>query len=135
MKLTTIKSAKETGIPGIEFVFTDKSITEIILGKVRIRKGESYSTALQVLVETPFETAERYKLVGKIDGFPDAVSYHDDKYSADTASAALEDKGATTTVEKLTVQIDDNGNVIDGASATDSTSAAVPAMADSDLPF
>ena len=130
MKLTTVKTANETGIPGLEFVYTDKNITEVILGKFRIRKGESYHNSLQVLIETPFETAERYRLTGTIEGFPDAVSYHDDSYSAGTASAALEDKGAKVAVEKVSVLIDDGGNIIEATGG-----APVSQDNGSDLPF
>ncbi len=112
MKLTSIKTAAEAGIPGIEFVFTDKAITEVVIGKLRIRKGESYSPELQVLVERPFEKVERYKLTGKLEGFPDAVSFFEDDYSAKSAGAKLEDKGASFTVEKVTVEIDDADRVV-----------------------
>ena len=111
MKLTTIKTAAEAKIPGIEFVFTDKSITEVVIGKLHIRKGESYSSALQVLVETPFEKAERYSVIGKIDGFPDAVSYFEGEYEAKVAADKLEAKGAEVTVSKVAVQIDEAGNI------------------------
>lgn len=112
MKLTSIKTAAETGIAGVEFVYTDKAITEIVIGKLRIRKGESYSSALQVLIETPFERVERYKLTASIEGFPDAVSFHESDYDAKIAGAKLEDKGATFHVEKLTVEIDEAGGVV-----------------------
>lgn len=111
MKLTSIKTAKETGIPGVEFVIVDKNITEVVIGGVRIRKGESYSSSLQVLIETPFETVERYRCTGKIEGFPDAVSYHETKYGAESAGNKLEDRGAEIAVERVDVQITDDGEV------------------------
>jgi hypothetical protein len=126
MKFTTVKSAKDIGIPGVEFVIVDKAITEIVIGKVRIRKGESYSSALQVLVETPFETVERFRLTGKIDGFPDAVSYYESKYEAETAGNKLEDAGAKITVERVDVTIDDDGTVVGSGAPGNDNASDVP---------
>lgn len=36
MKLVTIKTAKETDIPGIQFVTVDNAIVEIVIGKLHI---------------------------------------------------------------------------------------------------
>ncbi len=129
MKLSTVKTARETGIPGVEFIYTDKHITEIVLGKVRIRMGESYNSSLKVLVETPFETAERHRVTAKLEGFPDAVSFHDSEYEANLASAKLPLE-AVVTVEKVTVNIDEAGNM----AVTDEAAPAAPANGE-DLPF
>lgn len=114
----------------MEFVTTDKQITEIIIGKVRIRKGESYSSALQVLVETPFEEGERYRLTGKIENFPNAVTYHETKYDADSEGAKLEDAGATIEVERCNVLIDEDGKIVSAQPYV----IAVPDSA-TDMPF
>lgn len=113
MKLTSIKSAAETGVEGIEFVYTDKAITEVIIGKLRIRKGESYSPTLQVLIEAPYEKAERFRLIGTIPGFPDAVSYHDTSWDAEAAANNLGANGAETRVEQGWALIDDAGAVVE----------------------
>lgn len=130
MQLKSITSAKDAGIPGIEFVKTDKSITEVIIGgKLRIRKGESYQSALQVLIEQPFEEAKRFRTTATIEGFDPKVSYHDGRWEADQAAQALIAKGADATVEEVTVHLDDSGQVV-GEAGNPATVAT-----DSDLPF
>jgi hypothetical protein len=111
MILKTIKTANETGISGIEFVMTDKAITEIIIGKLHIRKGESYAKALDVLIEAPFDQETRWKLTGTLNGFPDAVTYHTTKYDADAAGACIEDVGGAISVKQVEVLIDELGAV------------------------
>lgn len=127
MILKSIKTPCETGIENIEFVFVDKAITEVIIGKLRIRKGENYGKALEVLIEAPFEREERFRLTGKIAGFPDAVSYHPTKYDAESAGAKLEDSGATVKIERIDVLIDAAGTIAGEADA------ATPELAD--IPF
>lgn len=112
MKLKTIKSSKETGLPNVEFIYVEKNITEVVIGKLRIRKGESYSPGLQVLVETPFEEAKRFRLVGKLEGFPDAVSYHEYKHEAENAASDFKMKGAEAVVTEVAVLLDDDGEVV-----------------------
>ncbi len=111
MILKSVKTAAETGIANIEIVTVDKQITEVIIGKLRIRKGESYAKALEVLVEAPFDQEERYRLVGKIEGFPNAVTYHATKYEAENAGNRLEDAGAKIEIERVDVLIDHAGQI------------------------
>ena len=113
MQLKTVTTVKDIPFSGIEFVKTDKQITEIIIGgKLRIRKGESYNAALQVLIEAPYEDGKRWRLTATIEGFDPKVSYHESKYDAESAGAVLEDKGAAIQVEEVPVCIDDAGNVV-----------------------
>lgn len=135
MKMVSIKSVKEAGVPGIEFVFVDKNITEVVIGKLRIRKGESYTQGLQVLVEAPFETAERYRVTGKIEGFPDAVSYFEGEYEAKTVGAKLEGRGATVAVERIDALIDDDGFVVADAANDQNSPTAPPLLQAADMPF
>ena len=119
MHLKTVTATKDLPFGGIEFVKTDKSITEVIIGgKLRIRKGESYNAALQVLVEAPYETVTRHRLTATIDGFDPKVSFHESKYDAEKAGALLEGKGAEIVVEEVTVAIDDAGNIVPAEAAT-----------------
>jgi hypothetical protein len=111
MILKSIKTTAETGIEGIEFVMIDKQISEVIVGKLHIRKGESYGKALEVLVESPFEVAERYRLTASIKDFPDAVSYHESKYDAEGKGATFNDIGAMIVIDRVDVLIDQGGNV------------------------
>lgn len=112
MQLKTITNVKDIPFPGVEFIKTDKAITEIIIGKLRIRKGESYSPGLQVLVEAPFDEVSRFRMTAKIDGFDPKVSYHETKYDAETAGNKLADKGADITVDQVEVLVDDAGDVV-----------------------
>ena len=118
MILKSIKTAAETGIEGIEFVTVDKQVVEIVLGKLRIRKGENYTKGLEVLVEAPFEREERYRLTGKLTGFPDAVSYHATKYEAESAGALLQDSGGNVTVDLVDVLIGPHGSMAGEADAS-----------------
>lgn len=119
MKLKSIKNPSETGVAGIQFVKVDNKITEVILGKLHIRKPENYSNDLQVMIESPYETEIRYRLTGKIAGFPDAVSYHDSQYDADIAGAKLEDAGASFKVDCIDILIDEAGNIVGPANPCD----------------
>lgn len=129
MHLTSIKTASATGIPGVEFIFTDKAITEVVIGKVHIRKNDNYGQVLAVYVETPHVSETRFRLTAKIDGFPDAVSYYATKYEADQIERDLAERGAKTIVDEVKALIDENGEIvgIDG-DASSSTK-------DSDFPF
>lgn len=113
MQLKTITAAKEAGIAGIEFVKTDKAITEVIIGgKLRIRRGESYNQNLVCLIEQPFEEVERHRMTAVIEGFGSKVSYHEDRHDANIAASELASTGAETTVEKVTVHVNDDGEVV-----------------------
>lgn len=135
MQLKTITAAKDVPFGGVEFVKTDKKITEVVIGgKLRIRVGDSYSGALTVLVEQPYEEARKFRLTATIEGFGQKVSYFDAKYEADSAGAAMEDKGAAIAVEEVTVQINDQGEVVGIAGAEQSSPQA--ALSDEDrIPF
>ncbi len=130
MHLKSVKLASDLPFKGVELVRVDKNITEVIIGgKLRIRCGPSYSSTLEVLVEAPFETAQRHRVTATIEGFDPKVEYFDGEYEAKSAAAKFEDKGATATVEKVDVQIDDAGTVV---------STGEPAPADNDeelVPF
>ena len=126
MFLKTIKTPAETGLTGVEFVMVDKKITEVVIGSFHIRKGESYSKGLEVLVEAPFDTADRYRMTAKLDGFTDAVSFHDTNYEADVAGNNLTAKGAQVTVEKVECQIEANGDVVAVAAGSASETEFVP---------
>lgn len=113
----TITAAKEAGLPGVEFIKTDKAITEVVIGgKLRIRKGESYAKSLEVLIEQPFEEAKRFRMTATIDGFDPKITYHDDRYSADSEARELEAKGAEAAVEEVTALVNDDGEVVGLAS-------------------
>ena len=108
----SIKSAKEAGVDGVEFIKTDNAITEVVIGgKLRIRKGENYAKSLEVLIEQPFEEAKRFRMTAKIDGFDPKISYFEGRYEADAAARSMESKGAETAVEEVTALLDDNGEV------------------------
>ena len=122
MQLKTVTATKDLPFTGIEFVKTDKAITEVIIGgKLRIRKGESYNASLQVLVEAPYEEVKRHRLTATIEGFDPKISFHESKYDAESAGALLEDKGATVSVEEVTVGVDDDGNIVQSVGSSKET--------------
>jgi hypothetical protein len=129
MILKTVKTATETGIEGVEFVTVDKQIMEVVIGKMRVRKSDSYTKALEVVIEAPHELVERFRLTATIKGFPDAISYHESKYDAESAGANLEDVGAKIAVERVDVLVADGGAIV--GEATDKA----PETPNSDIPF
>lgn len=129
MNLKTVKTLSDIPFAGIQLVRVDKNITEVIVGgKLRIRSGPSYSNSLEVLVDAPFETVTRHRLTAVIEGFDPKVSYHDSDYEAKSAGAKLEDKGATITVDKVEVRVNDAGEVVgeDAAAPAPSTMDDIP---------
>lgn len=119
MNLKSVKTASDLPFKGIELVRVDKNITEVVIGgKLRIRSSNTYSNQIEVLVESPYETARRHRLTATIDGFDPKVSYFEHKFEADNASAKLEDKGASVVIDETEVQIDDAGNVVAAETAT-----------------
>jgi hypothetical protein len=130
MNLKSVKTTADLPFKGIELVRVDKNITEVIIGgKLRIRCGPSYSSALEVLVERAYETAQRFRLTATIDGFAPAVTYFDSQYDADTAAAKLP-AGATSAIDTVEAQIDEDGKVV----GIEDRAAPTPANTD-DLPF
>lgn len=113
MQLKQIKIAAEAPIKGVEFVKVDGSITEVIIGGLRIRKGESYSPGLQVLIEVAGETVQRHKVVATLDGFEPAVKYVESSWDADALAAKLEATGAKVTKDLLSVVISDSGEIVE----------------------
>lgn len=111
MHLKTVTNAKEVAMLGLSFVKTDKAITEVIIGSLHIRKGESYQPGLQVLMEAPFSEETKWRLTATIKGFDPKVSYHDSNYDAGVASNDLSSEAETEIVE-VRVMVDDNGAIV-----------------------
>lgn len=112
MQLKTITNSNEAPFPGVEFIKTDKNITEVVIGgKLRIRAGGNYSNNVQVLVETPHVEEKRWKATAEIEGFGTKTEYFAGKYEADSAFPGLEEKGASVSVVEVNVLVDENGNV------------------------
>lgn len=131
MKLNSIKTAAETGLHGIEFVTVDKAIVEVVIaGRIRIRKSESYSSTLQVLVEQPFEEAKRWRMTATIDGFRPAVSYHEHEYEAHDAAGKFPPSAITEIVE-VAVLVDERGEVV----FNENGEVGVATLDPMDLPF
>lgn len=111
MQLVSVKTAKEVPFP-VEFVFADKNIVEVIVGKLRIRKGESYSAALNVLIEQPHVTEDRYRVTAKLDGFASVERFFQHKHEAENAANDLTAKGADADVERVSVLINEAGEIV-----------------------
>lgn len=113
MNLKTVKTTADLPFKGIELVKVDAHITEIIIGgKLRIRKGESYSPGLQLLVDQPHEEMARVRVTAKLDGFDPKVSYVETDYEAQSIASSFEDKGAVVVTDKVTALINDSGEVV-----------------------
>lgn len=133
MQLKSITSAKDCPFPNIEFVKTDKNITEVIIGgKLRIRMGESYANSLKVFVETPHIEEKRWKASAEIEGFGSKSEYFPSKYEADCAFPGLADKGAEISIVEVNALIDEDGKVVGEVGEAGVSS---PQSVDSDLPF
>jgi len=130
MQLKSIKTAAEAPFAGVEFVKVDGAITEVIIGgKLRIRKGESYSANLQVLVAAPGEVAKRYRVAATLEGFAPTVEYHENSYDADERQRHFEKIGAT--VEKTYADV-----LITESGAQQTVELVAPAAADlEEIPF
>lgn len=116
MQLKTIKTTADLPFKGIELVKVDNAITEVIIGgKLRIRKGESYSNALLVLTDAPGEFAKRYKVTAELDGFAPTVEFFEDSYSADARKQHFEGLGAKVEKTHTDVLIAETGDIVEAA--------------------
>ena len=111
MQLVSIKTAKEAPFP-VEFVYADKNIVEVIIGKLRIRKGESYSPALNVLVEKPHTEEDRYRVTAKLEGFASVQKFYQHQHEAKSVADDLRSKGADADVERVTVLVNETGEIV-----------------------
>jgi len=130
MHLKTIKTAAELPIKGVELIKTDGNITEVVLaGKVRVKVAGAYSSNLALLIEQPFEEAERHRVTVKHPIFGSKATYYDSTHDAGEAAREFEKAGAEVEQDKVTALIDDGGNVVGIAGN------AAAQMADCDIPF
>lgn len=127
MQLKTITNANDAPFPGVEFVKTDKHITEVVIaGKLRVRVGESYNNSLKVLVETPHVEETRWMATATIEGFGEKVEYFAGEHEARAAFAELEGKGADVSVARVTALVDENGKVVGVSGEDKSTESGLP---------
>ncbi len=118
MQLKTVKTLADLPFKGVELVKVDNAIVEVIIGgKLRIRKGDSYSTTLQVCVVSAGETVQRHRVTAVLEGFPDAVEFCEDSYEAQKRQGHFENLGAKVEVEKVDVVIGENGEPVPDARA------------------
>lgn len=116
MHFKTIKTAADLPIKGVELVKIDNTLNEVIIaGRVHIRYV-NYG-GLQVLIEAPGETAKRYRVTAKLSGFPDAVEYHENSYTADERVSHFKEAGAEVSKDFVDVLITDAGAVVEGDAA------------------
>lgn len=117
MKLKKIKTEAEvldairTNVAGrseIEITSVDGSVKGVRIGSAHFTI-DSYSFAMHA--ETDREEASRYRVLAKVEGFPDAVSYHEDYSEAESAKAAYP-PFANVTSESVKVWINAAGEVV-----------------------
>lgn len=112
MQLKSIKTPAEAHFANVEFVKVDGAITEVVIGgKLRIRKGESYSNTLQVLVEAPGEILKRYRVEATLEGFAPTVEYHENSYDADERVRHFEKLGASAAKTYGDVLVSETGAI------------------------
>ena len=117
MKLKKIKTeaeiseairTKTEGRPMIEITSVDGAVKSVRIGTAHF-SIDSYSFAMHA--ETDREEASRYRVLAKVSGFPDAVSYHEDYGAATEAKDAFTDV-AEVTMESVKVWLNAAGDVI-----------------------
>ncbi len=115
MNFKVVKTAAELPFGGVEIVRVDKAIREVIVGgKLRIKVANTYSSDLELLIAAPYESATRFRLTATMDGFDPKVSHFEYEHEATSASHAFEAKGATVSIEKVDVLLNDAGEVVPG---------------------
>lgn len=118
MKLSKIKTEAEIraalnaptpGRPRVETTSVNGNLKEVRIGQCHI--GIINYNDFSVMAEMPFEQAKRYKVSATAQGFPPAVSYHEDYADARTKSESF---GAGVSVvfdnNQVDVLIDGAGN-------------------------
>lgn len=125
MQFKKIERATETGIENMEFIREGKNVLEVIIGDVRIRPAD-YGNGLKVLIASPYEEGQRYRMTAMIDGFAPTITYHESKYDAESEGARLENKGASFVVEHITVLIDEQGKVVGPADGAPTDASPIP---------
>lgn len=121
MKLRKIKTeaearrAMEAETPSrerVEFTTKDSAFTGLRVGQLHIGFGQ-YGSSLDLSVESPYDPAKRYRVTATAQGFPPAVSYHEEWAEA---TAKRDSYGDAVTVELDTNQVDvllnDAGEVV-----------------------
>jgi hypothetical protein len=123
MNLTTVKTLKEVHLAGITVEWTkeDKSVKEIRLrdtngGRLVIRAG-TYGDVLKVMVPQAFEEEDRFVLSGRFLDLCDVREFFESKYDAEAKLGEYRTKAGHAdhglTVEQVSVQINDAGQVIE----------------------
>lgn len=135
MNLISAKALSELHLNGvsIDWVKEDKTVKELRLhdgngGRIIVRAG-SYGDTLKVMVPQPYEAAERYLLSGRFLDLTDIREYFDSEYEAKDKLSDYESKcrgESGLTVQKVTVQIDDAGKVVEAAPSKATEAAEIP---------
>ncbi|MFN4296764.1 MAG: hypothetical protein ACK4FB_07960 [Brevundimonas sp.] len=121
MQLKTVKTAADLPYAGVELVTVDKTVTEVIIGKMRVRAGQY--TGLAVVVETPGDAVKRHRVTAVLEDFGTKVEHYEHSFEADSAVSKLERLGATVTRDEVTVLVNELGAVVGDAPAPSATTA------------
>jgi hypothetical protein len=113
MQLKTVKTTRDLPFKGVELIKVDNQIREVVIGgKLRVKMGASYSNSLEVLVEEPFQTAQRHRVTATIEGFDPKVEHFENSFDADRAAERFKERGATVERDQVSALIDDAGAVV-----------------------
>jgi hypothetical protein len=130
MKWQSTKSSDQVSLAGVkvEFVKEDASITELIIrdsrgGVIRVKKGEAYSSNINVLVPAPPEKKKVFVLAGR---FQDVVDIRETFGSDSDARDRLRELQRAGGVSDLKVEPEE-------IEVTEPIVAATPAL--EEIPF
>jgi hypothetical protein len=121
MKLRRVKTEAEAraamlaeaeGRPMVEFTTKDGNFTALRIGQLHVGFGQ-YGSTLELSVESPFDKATRYRVTATAQGFPPAVTYHED-WAAAVAKRDSYGDGVTTELNtnQVDVLVDECGTVV-----------------------
>lgn len=117
MQLKSVKTAADLPFKGVELIKTDNTVTEVIIGGTLHVKAGQYS-GIQVLVRTPGEQVDRYRMTAMLEGFAPTVEHFEYEHQADSVAEDFKRRGAEATVEKVRVIVDELGAVTADAEPT-----------------
>lgn len=121
MKLRRVKTEAEArkaidaetpGRDPVEFTTKDGNFTGLRLGQLHVFFGQ-YGSTLELSVESPFDKATRYRVTATAQGFPPAVTYHEDWAAAVAKRDSYGDGvAAELNTNQVDVLVDESGTVV-----------------------
>lgn len=117
MKFVSVKSPAEIAPEGIDFVFENGNLKQVLLntdnGQFIVKQGASYSETLVVLKQQEFEEQDRFAVEGTFANHP-VKELFEEEYVARERARELERAapGYSFEVKPLKVKVNDAGEVV-----------------------